>query len=178
MTNPWLVPIAILRRNVGSQRDEHREGRLDELSVAGVTVPRDADVVLDVTLSSVVGGVEVIGTVRAPWQGECRRCLQPVSGQLASSVRELYQPADPSLGGDAGEETYELGSDYLDLAPLARDAILLDLPLAPLCRDDCAGLCPTCGADLNDGACDCPTDVIDPRWVALEALRPGPESAS
>ncbi len=49
-TNPWLVPIAILRRNVGSQRDERRQGRLDQLSVAGVTVPRDADVVLDVTL--------------------------------------------------------------------------------------------------------------------------------
>ncbi len=82
------------------------------------------------------------------------------------------------LGPEADEETYELGSDYLDLAPLARDAILLDLPLAPLCREDCAGLCPTCGADRNEEACDCPTEVIDPRWVALEALLPGPESAS
>jgi uncharacterized protein len=178
MTNPWLVPVAILRRNVGSTRHEHREGRLDQLSVAGVSVPRDADVILDVTLSSVIGGVEVIGTVRAPWEAECRRCLQAVTGQLVASVRELYQPADPKLGVDAAEETYELGSDYLDLAPLARDAILLDLPLAPLCRDDCAGLCPTCGADLNEGTCDCSSEVIDPRWVALEALRPGPERLS
>lgn len=178
MTNPWLVPITSLRRNVGAQRAERREGRLDGLSVAGTMVPRDVDVVADVLLTSILGAVEVTGTVRAPWQGECRRCLQPVRGELESSVRELYRPADAEAHGEAEDETYEMGNDYLDLAPLARDALLLELPLAPLCRPDCAGLCPTCGVDRNIEPCDCAVEAVDPRWLALEALRSDPEVAS
>jgi uncharacterized protein len=172
LSNPWLVPITSLRRSVGLVREEHRQGRLDELNVAGSTVPRDAEVRLDVALASLVGGIEVSGTVRAPWRGECRRCLQPIGGDLDTEVRELYRPADAD-GSEPDEDTYELGSDHLDLAPLARDALLLELPLAPLCRPDCAGLCPTCGADLNQGPCGCPTAVVDPRWAALDSLKPG-----
>jgi uncharacterized protein len=166
----WLVPVTALRRNVGQRREESRVGRLGELTVAGSTVPAAADVEVDVVLTSVHGGIEVAGTVRAPWQAECRRCLQPVRSELVTEVRELYRPSGAE-GGDPDEETYELGSDHLDLAPLARDAVLLELPLAPLCRPDCAGLCPACGADRNTTACDCAGEVLDPRWAALDSLR-------
>jgi uncharacterized protein len=169
-----LVPITALRRTIGSQRREHREGRIGELSVAGSVVPDDADVVVDVVLGSISGGVEVAGTVSAPWRSECRRCLRDVDGRITATVRELYRP-----GGDGvpDEDTYELGTDYLDLQPLVRDALLLELPLAPLCQPDCAGLCPVCGADRNVTECDCRTDTIDPRWAALEVLQPNPPSA-
>ena len=70
----------------------------------------------------------------------------------------------------ADEDTYLLAGDELDLEPLARDAVLLDLPLAPLCSEECLGLCPQCGTNWNDGPCDCP-GVVDPRWSALDALR-------
>ncbi len=65
--------------------------------------------------------------------------------------------------------------DQVDLELVSREAILLDLPLAPLCREDCAGLCPTCGIDLNEGACDCAPSTADPRWSALDALDFGTE---
>ncbi len=156
---------------------EYRTARLtgESLKVVDSTVLPQSLVVVDVVLDAVIGGVEVSGHVRAPWTGLCRRCLRPVGGELDSSVRELYRPASGggrALAGTsaADEETYPIAGDLLDLAPLARDAILLSLPLAPLCRPDCAGLCPTCGADRNEGACDCPTTPLDPRWSALDAL--------
>ena len=67
-------------------------------------------------------------------------------------------------------ETYPLDDDTLDLEPLVRDALLLELPLAPLCTEDCAGLCPSCGADRNETQCDCRVDDTDPRWAALRSL--------
>jgi uncharacterized protein len=170
------VPVSLLRRNVGQQLREHREGGLEELRVAASRVRGGAPVVVDAVLASVSGGIEVIGTVRAPWEGECRRCLRPVGGELVAEVRELYRPPDPAGREEAGEETYELAGDHLDLAPLARDALLLDLPLAPLCRPDCAGLCPVCGVDRNAVACTCATEVVDPRWGPLEALKSGSET--
>jgi uncharacterized protein len=142
--------------------------------VAASVVPADAEVVADALLDSVDGGIEVTATVSAPWTGECRRCLKQVSGQLRCEVREMYRPRGSSEGPDEDEETYALNSDHLDLEPLVRDALLLELPLAPLCRERCLGLCPACGADRNEGPCGCPEPAGDPRWAALDVLREGP----
>ena len=108
-------------------------------------------------------------SVTASWRGECRRCGGPVHGAVVAEVRERYAPTG---GTDRDEEAYPLTGDELDLEPLARDAVLLDLPLAPLCLEECAGLCPTCGANRNTESCDC-TPAVDPRWAALDTLRDG-----
>jgi uncharacterized protein len=168
--NPWLIPITTLRRNPGSRRHEQRAGRIGELSVAGSVVPADAEVSADAVLDSVGGGIEVSAELRAPWQGECRRCLRALSGELHCDVRELYTPRRAGESDDADEETYPLSGETLDLRPLVRDALLLELPIAPVCQADCRGLCPTCGADLNEGPCAC-EPASDPRWAALDVLR-------
>ena len=73
------------------------------------------------------------------------------------------------LAGVAAE--IEAGSPVaIDLEPMVRDALLLELPLAPLCNPDCAGLCATCGANHNLTRCECVTSEIDPRWAALRSL--------
>jgi uncharacterized protein len=177
-TNPWLVPITSLRRSLGNRRHELRSGPIDELRVADSRVPSGAEASADLTLDSVDGGIEVAGTVLAPWEGECRRCLKPVSGTVGAEVREVYRPRPPGEPPDQDEETYPLSGELLDLRPLVRDAILLELPIAPLCGEDCEGLCPTCGADLNDGPCGCPPPSGDPRWAALDVLRPTEPSGS
>jgi uncharacterized protein len=166
-----LVPVTTLRRQTGARREERRAGRVGELSVAGSVVPATAEVVADVRLDSISGGIEVGAWIVAPWQGECRRCLRPIEGQLLCEVRELYRPRAEREAEGADEDTYPLAGDHLDLRPLVRDALLLELPLAPLCREDCLGLCPTCGADLNRGPCGCPSAATDPRWSALDSLR-------
>ncbi len=169
--NPWLVPVTSLRRQPGARREERRAGGVGELKVAGSVVPATAEVVADLLLDSISGGIEVTASILAPWQGECRRCLRPIEGELQCEVRELYRPRAEHEPPDADEETYPLTGDHLDLRPLVRDALLLELPLAPLCREDCLGLCPTCGADLNRGECGCAPSATDPRWAALDSLR-------
>ena len=160
-----MVHLGALARTPGTRRAERCEGLIAGLRVSGSAVPDDATVVADVVLEAVPGGAIVRGSVEAPWAGECRRCLGEAAGRLRSEVWEVFEEQpDP-------EQTYPLHGDQLDLEPMARDAVLLELPLVPLCREGCRGLCPTCGADLNLGDCDCEPAVSDPRWAALDALR-------
>jgi len=162
--HPFVVHVGKLRRQVGARWHEERRGCLEGLDCSGSAVPADAPLLADVVLESVLGGVSVSGTVVAPWVGECRRCLAPASGELRVAVRELY-----TEGGD-GDDTYPLVDDQVDLEPLVHDAVLLELPPAPLCRPDCRGLCPVCGADRNEEPCACEAPR-DPRWGALDVLR-------
>lgn len=174
--SPWLVSVTALRKSIGNRRSEVRDGTAAslgrvELKVGDTVVPPDAEVEAAADLDSLDGGIEVSGTVRTTWVGECRRCLRPVSGPLEAAVREVYRPRPAGGESSDDDETYPFSGELLDLAPLVRDAILLELPIAPLCRDECAGLCPTCGAVLDDGPCGCPPAAGDPRWAALDALR-------
>lgn len=162
---PFTVGVADLLRHPRSRRHERVAGRVGELAITGARVSREADVALDVLLESVPEGIVVSGAATAEWQGECRRCLGPVAGALHGDFRELFE-RHPTVG-----DTYELRHDQVDLEPLARDVLLLELPLAPLCTEGCRGICPTCGADLNQGACSCPSADRDPRWAALDELR-------
>lgn len=105
----------------------------------------------------------------------CDRCLTPVEEAVESDVdlvvlerpRAAPRPTDEPL---AEEElgVIEVAGDAFETAPLVVEQVQLGLPAHPLCREDCAGLCPTCGKDLNDGACACAPSV-DPRWAALAA---------
>ncbi len=167
LRRPFLVQVAALRKQIGATRVEHREGLVPGLGAVSVVVPDDEPVVLDVTLASYPGGITADGTVSASWRGECRRCGGPVEGRVSARVKERFAPTG---GTHRDEEAYPLAGDELDLEPLARDAVLLELPLAPLCAEDCAGLCPTCGANRNTETCDC-APAVDPRWAALDALR-------
>ncbi len=169
---PFLVHVARLRREDGASWPEQLRGPIEDLACSGSAVPAGADCEADLVLESVIGGLSVQGTVSAPWVGECRRCLAPAAGTLQVAVRDLFTP-----GGD-GEESYPLEGDDLDLEPLVRDAVLLELPQAPLCRPDCQGLCPDCGVDRNGDSCSCQAPP-DPRWAALDALAvPDPAPAT
>lgn len=148
------------------------------LGVAVLGVPEGADLELDLRLESVVEGVLVSGTVSATVVGECARCLDPVSPRLVVDLQELYaypgrEPGGRHQQGDDQDEDVEelprLDGDLLDLEPALRDAVVLALPLKPLCREDCPGLCPQCGARLESDP-DHGHDEIDPRWAALRDL--------
>ena len=168
------VNVADLLRRTGTRREIHREWvPVAELVLSTSRVPEGEAVVFDGTLESVPNGVMAYGTLRTRWAGPCRRCLRDAEGTLEASVRELYE-RHPTEG-----ETYRLAGEEIDLEPLLHEAVLLELPLSPLCADDCQGLCPECGVDRNREECDCEVDVKDPRWAALEGLsfppEPGPQ---
>ena len=163
---PFVVNVADLVNKPGARRRERVEGRLGgPVTVVDSTIRADEPVVVDTLLEWVSDGLLGTGTVSGGWEGPCRRCLKPVRGELTVDVQELFE-AQPREG-----ESYRLQHDRIDLEPLAREALTLDLPLAPLCIADCRGLCPTCGADLNLGDCGCAPPAADPRWSALDVLR-------
>lgn len=163
-TAELVVSVADLLPHPGATKRIEREAVLDPLSVSGSAVPPDAPVQVDVELQAVNDGIVAVGTVTAPWTGECRRCLRLASGEVVGDVHEIFERV-PVEG-----ETRLLDGVEIDLTDVARDAVLLELPLAPLCRADCAGICPQCGADLNESGCDCVPDTKDPRWAALEQI--------
>ncbi|MBW3556166.1 MAG: DUF177 domain-containing protein [Actinobacteria bacterium] len=165
MKNPFRVNVSMILRS-GEVRREVRRAEIADLFVTGSEVPVGTEVEVDLALAPVGQAVEATGTVRARWQGDCRRCLRRVAGSLEGVVREVFEE-----GHEEGE-TYPLRHDEIDLEPLARDAVLLELPQAPLCQEDCLGLCPDCGVDRNSGPCSC-APPPDPRWAVLDELRDG-----
>jgi uncharacterized protein len=161
--NALRVSVTDLRRP-GTTRDVDVSATLPDLRTDAVEVPKSEPIHVHLHLERVSDGVVVRGEIDAPWQAVCSRCLQPVSGTISVHVDELFEP-------DAIEgETYKLDHEWLDLEPLVRDALVLELPHTPLCGPDCRGLCPSCGTDRNTSTCDCAPDDTDPRWAALRAL--------
>jgi uncharacterized protein len=158
------IPLAAALRHPGNARQVAQTVELDGLSGVAARIATGTPVAIDVGLERVPEGIVVRGTVAATWTSGCSRCLEPVDGELSVHVDELFEPV-PLEG-----ETYQLDDDVIDLEPLVRDALVLELPLAPLCDPDCAGLCATCGANRNLTSCECVTTEIDPRWAALRSL--------
>ena len=140
----------------------------DYLGIDMIRVPAGAELVLDLRLESVMEGVLVSGFVTAPLVGECGRCLEPVTSTLEVELQELY--AYPESEATEDEEVSRLVGDLIDLTPALRDAVVLALPLSPLCEDDCPGLCVECGARLADVDCGHSQAPVDPRWAALTDL--------
>jgi uncharacterized protein len=164
VANPLLINAAELLRRPGSERRVSLTTTVDELGIADERFAVDDVVTVELRLESLTDGIVVDGTISVPWHGTCRRCLAAAAGMLECEVNELYQHTitDP--------DAFELTGDQLDLRPMVREVILLDAPRMPLCRPDCAGLCPVCGADRNVDPCDCRQVVTDARWDALVEL--------
>lgn len=154
-----------LLRRPGTVKDVHLESDAESLSLVDDRLVHGRPVAIDLMCESLSDGIVVHGHVGAEFAAHCRRCLEPILGRIDVEVHELYQVTvtDP--------DAFPIENDQIDLVPMVRETILLELPDAPLCRPDCAGLCPVCGRDLNESRCDCPTDVPDARWSALDALR-------
>ncbi|MEO9140322.1 MAG: DUF177 domain-containing protein, partial [Jatrophihabitans sp.] len=116
--------------------------------------------------------------VSAPLTGQCGRCLDPVTDDLDVDVCELFAYPNSATGETSEQdEVMRVGGDLIDVEPVARDAVVLALPWTPLCRPDCAGLCPDCGLRLDDLPAGHSHEVIDPRWAALAAFADADGSA-
>jgi uncharacterized protein len=158
----------------------------EDLRLELIGVPVGADVALEVRFEAVSEGVLATATAIAPLAGECARCLTPVTSSVTVSFQELYLYADGRHDKQGKhdrhdkhdeddeqdeQELYHLNGDQLDLEPAFRDAVVLALPMSPLCREDCPGLCAECGAPLADAGPDHRHDeATDPRWAALKQL--------
>ncbi len=175
--SPLVLDVRRLPRRAGSMSTVTRSAPAPaDLGVAMARVPEGSPVDLDLRLESVLEGVLVTGTADVTVSAECSRCLDPFDWHEEFDLTELYRyPATDARGAIVAEpeETDDplpvLQDDLIDLEPVLRDAVVLSLPLAPLCSEDCLGLCPICGVRLEDDP-EHAHESQDPRWAALTAL--------
>lgn len=165
----FCLGITHIIRDPGSVLNFGLSGHLSDLRVVSSYVENSQTISVAGLAEAVHGGILITGEISTSWKGECRRCLNNTAGMLTIEVRELYEREDQSLTAEDGE-TYIFRGDVLDLQEMVKDQILLGLPLAPLCKEDCAGICPECGTDLNAEMCRCAQAKVDPRWSLLDVL--------
>lgn len=116
----------------------------------------------------VQGGILTQGAIESQLGLECVRCLEPFNLVITLEIEETFRLPGTSPRADAPYAVSEAG--WLDLAPLLREQCWLSIPMKPLCRPDCKGLCPQCGANLNFELCTCRESSVDPRLALLKEL--------
>ncbi|MGD9765561.1 MAG: DUF177 domain-containing protein [Candidatus Binatia bacterium] len=119
------------------------------------------------------------GTIRTDTAGHCARCLSRFEFCHEPLVSCVLVPrsgrwASEALDGGGDDQLMWYEGEEVDVSPIIRERLMLTLPTLPLCREDCRGLCPRCGADHNTGDCDCVAEVADPRFAVLRSLRRDP----
>ena len=175
---PLVLDVRDLGHRAGAMKQVTRTAPAPaEFGLPVIGVPEGSEISLDVRLESVLDGVLVSGSAQVVIAGECSRCLDPISFDQGIALQELFMyPVTDAKGrpivsdDDEDDEQFRVENDLIDLEPVLRDAVILGLPLTPLCSEDCLGLCSLCGTRLAED----PThqhDEVDPRWAALDALK-------
>ena len=166
--NALVINAVELARQPGSVRHVDTVVALVELDAVDPRLGGDTgdagDVAVDLTLESTLDDIVVTGTLTVEWSDECRRCLRPLADALRIDVEERYADA-PEL------DEFPIANGQIDLRPMVREEVLLAIPDAPLCRDDCPGLCPVCGIDLQSSPDHGHPEERDERWAVLDELR-------
>ena len=157
----FVVNVSGLVRRPGSTRQVTLSGSvelvLDQIDQCG---PVNADL----RIEAMAGGVWVSGVARARMVLRCNRCLGRIGFEARAPVRQVY-------GRDAGPDMPAIGQEGdLDLSGVLHDELCLSVPLVPLCSGSCRGLCPVCGADLNEGSCQGHSESRESPFATLEAL--------
>lgn len=167
--SPWVIDTRTLGRRPGTMRTLRIAVPLDApMGLDVVAVPAGSEVDLDVRLESVAEGVLVSGTAAATAVGHCARCLIEITEPVVAGVRELFAFPDSATAATTDEDEIPLVvDDRIDLEQVVRDEIVTALPMAPLCRPDCRGLCVECGGRFDDLEPGHSHEILDPRWAAL-----------
>lgn len=132
-----------------------------------------AEPVVELRIESLgAAGARVRGRLRAAVEQECRRCLEPVVSEVNIPLDLQFDPEIRAEEEAEGLYALDPEAAELDLLPVLREELLLALPDFPVCREDCRGLCPVCGADRNESPCECRSEAIDPRWEVLKEKFP------
>ncbi len=162
-----IIDVVALLRRSGNRCEVPVHTQLDGIATS-LAHARSLDGVL--VAESMADKLTIDGELKLAWSGGCRRCMEPAEGIVKLEVREVFE-TEPEEG-----ETYQLGTDSLDLMPMLEESVLLALPLAPLCGDSCQGPAPqTYPAEVVRDSSD--RAERDPRWAALDDLVFGDEPA-
>ena len=175
--SPFVLDIREVGRQPGSCYDYHRETTAPaQLGLDMIGVEEGSRLVYDVRLEAVTEGILATGSVGGSVRGECGRCLTSFTDVFDVSFVELFAFADSATEATTDpDEVSRIKGAHIDLEPVVRDAVVVSLPLTPLCRPDCPGLCPECGERLEDLPAGHSHARLDPRWAALAERFAEPE---
>jgi uncharacterized protein len=170
-TSPYVINTHELSRSAGSSKHYQLSlAPLKDFTNGALIIESDDLIEISVLLESVIDGILATGEAEAVASGECSRCLDPVRIEITGEITDLYAYSDKDIRTDEADEVRILDGDLLDLEPAVRDALVLAMPLRPLCNDMCQGLCGQCGIRLDDEP-DHAHEEIDPRWAKLTELK-------
>lgn len=177
--SPFVFDARELGHRPGSMRSHDRDVPAAQLfeglegsSLDGLYSADGADLELHLRLEPVVEGVLATGRITGSLVGECVRCLDPVEVPVSAEFQELFYYDAEDLSAEEADEALFVVEELVGVEPLVHDALVLELPLQPLCGEDCPGLCAECGARLADDP-DHRHETVDPRWAALNAFVQG-----
>ncbi|WP_223066730.1 YceD family protein [Paenibacillus caui] len=138
------------------------KGRKDITGISPLTADLQA-------FSAGEGMVDVKGALTAELNVACSRCLTPVNRKIDIDFEERFvHGQEPEEEEDIDDDVNYVSDESVDLVPYLEESLMLNLPLAVVCKDDCKGLCPVCGVNRNEQDCSCDTAVVDPRLAALK----------
>lgn len=163
--NPYLFSVHDIMHKPGQMRELELEIIVPEPLGEGIIQVKAAALLeLDLRLESVHEGILATGEVFVKAEGECSRCLDPISSTLEVDFQELFAY---SL---SDEDDFTVKDEHIDLEQAIRDAVVLNLPYHPLCSADCAGLCPECGVRMAENPQHEHETATNSRWAALESF--------
>ncbi|MBW7888864.1 MAG: DUF177 domain-containing protein [Bacteroidetes bacterium] len=146
------------------------EGTIEEI---GLESPFTGNVRAEVKIEKSFRQLHAVIAARANAHFECDRCLKEFDRLIENTFHAIYVWDANDAAAEENDEYHVLseGVNMINIAPEVREYLLLAVPVKVLCREDCKGLCPICGNNLNDAACECENDEIDDRWSVLKKLK-------
>jgi len=166
MSDELKISVHDLMHKPGSMREKLIETIVDErMGNYAIGLEAGSELEIDLRLESVHEGILATGEAFGRASGECGRCLDPIESDVEVDFQELFAYSGTS------EDDFVVENEQIDLDQVIRDAVVLSLPLQPVCQQDCEGLCVTCGAKLSDDPQHAHEAAIDPRWSGLQQLK-------
>lgn len=173
LANFWGVSMKIdltwLKSHPHETREYYWKQRIDDITLAGQPIRFEDYIKVQLSLTNTGRFIVGPGTIKTVLGLQCGKCLQPYSFPLEVDFHVQLCEADPGHGARE-EDCIVFKGNEVDLGPIILENIIVNLPLKQVCREDCPGFCPRCGADLGREKCRCQDEEIDPRWDVLRRL--------
>ena len=160
------INIASVLRNDGASKEFSGNVELGNLDYMGSTLSFEGPLAVNGKVYSIGGALEISAEITGDYTSVCSRCGKPVSAKLSAN---LFESIDSEFT-DIDEECITVSGNVIDISGSIDACIFEELPMQPLCKEDCKGLCPVCGIDLNENECNCETTVYDPRFAIFRNL--------
>jgi uncharacterized protein len=165
-----VVDVSVILEETGGSLDARGEFAIDVLAVGPVTFETASPVRYNVTLTNAGEGILAMGEVRMEATTACSRCLKRYPQELAGRIERLYVREEP-LGSEGEDQDVEaFDGTTVDLGPALAGSLAAEAPYVPLCAEACSGLCPVCGADLNETDCTCEPERVASPFAGLDRL--------